>query len=754
MRTQPGLRLRAAALLLALGAIAAGARTQAGQPHLHLNDVLEQEPVPGAAGLPALALTLDFTLLDNNNQLAAGVEPESASLRLIGGDEYPASLQKLESPWSIVIVVDASKTLTGFTASAAFKTARFALADSLEQAPGDSNFAVLSFGSQPATVVDFTQDKETVQTALRNRIRALSDQNSCLNQGVYEAVTKLSGASGRRAVFVFTASADGCGQRPAQDVIDLARRNHIQIYGVGLRGYSINDLELGGLTEPTGGTADLREQDSLIFAAQNVMSSLGQQWQARATLYPPAGPQTAQMSVTLADGTILDSEAVPFDSDQSYAQPPAVAVRGQVQSTSGGLSFNLDLTSPDLISQLNVDVVSQATGNPVASQTLTDFGASNQIAVDNLTVGQEYLLVVQALDSRGQALSEASAEFTYEPPQAVLTVLQVQPPSEEQPAFALVVDSLNLEQAVKYKAWLEPASSTEGTAQPVEGTTQVVPVGDALLIPVEPLQTGVYKAVVQALDTNDTVLAQSDSQPFNYTRPSGFEAFVQRFGETRLAIAATTLVCLAVFAVAAVAGGIVIVRRTTQPKQVMLVLPERKIRAPAPISEPRFEPPSPPPERSRLNRPTQLPAESNLNRPTQLPDMTSVGVAGTGVGLSAPSLPPPPRAEPLPKARLCSRSGTDTPVSAEISRAPFSIGRREGNDLTIRVSNKSGLSGRHATVTFSGGRFYIQDEFSSFGTRVNEERLQPGIPRPLDDGAVIALGPSVTIQFVLGENCP
>jgi pSer/pThr/pTyr-binding forkhead associated (FHA) protein len=36
---------------------------------------------------------------------------------------------------------------------------------------------------------------------------------------------------------------------------------------------------------------------------------------------------------------------------------------------------------------------------------------------------------------------------------------------------------------------------------------------------------------------------------------------------------------------------------------------------------------------------------------------------------------------------------------------------------------------------------------SSNGTRLNEQRLNPGQPAVLSNGAVIALGPNVTLRF-------
>ena len=90
-------------------------------------------------------------------------------------------------------------------------------------------------------------------------------------------------------------------------------------------------------------------------------------------------------------------------------------------------------------------------------------------------------------------------------------------------------------------------------------------------------------------------------------------------------------------------------------------------------------------------------------------------------------------------------------MATTIGKASYTIGRREGNDLVLQVDNKVGVSGRHATIKFVDGRFFIVDDKSTFGTFVNDLRLPSGATLPLDDGAIIGLGPKVKIQFRL--NC-
>jgi pSer/pThr/pTyr-binding forkhead associated (FHA) protein len=106
----------------------------------------------------------------------------------------------------------------------------------------------------------------------------------------------------------------------------------------------------------------------------------------------------------------------------------------------------------------------------------------------------------------------------------------------------------------------------------------------------------------------------------------------------------------------------------------------------------------------------------------------------------------------MPKACLSGYAPSDLRVATVIGKSSYTIGRRDGNDLVLQVDNKVGVSGRHATIKFLDGHFFIVDDKSTFGTFVNDLRLPSGATLPLEDGAIIGLGPKVKIQFRL--NCP
>jgi pSer/pThr/pTyr-binding forkhead associated (FHA) protein len=71
------------------------------------------------------------------------------------------------------------------------------------------------------------------------------------------------------------------------------------------------------------------------------------------------------------------------------------------------------------------------------------------------------------------------------------------------------------------------------------------------------------------------------------------------------------------------------------------------------------------------------------------------------------------------------------------------IGR--GTDNNIRIPDKP-VSRKHAVINYSGGKFYIRDLKSTYGTRVDGEEVTPsGVI--LEDGSQIQLGTDTMLEF-------
>lgn len=73
------------------------------------------------------------------------------------------------------------------------------------------------------------------------------------------------------------------------------------------------------------------------------------------------------------------------------------------------------------------------------------------------------------------------------------------------------------------------------------------------------------------------------------------------------------------------------------------------------------------------------------------------------------------------------------------------IGRDPEN--TITISKDPAISGRHVTILYRKGSFYIKDEMTANGTYLNGEEMEIGKPYDLKDGDDIRLGNTTTFKF-------
>ncbi|MEM0997229.1 MAG: FHA domain-containing protein [Bacteroidota bacterium] len=66
------------------------------------------------------------------------------------------------------------------------------------------------------------------------------------------------------------------------------------------------------------------------------------------------------------------------------------------------------------------------------------------------------------------------------------------------------------------------------------------------------------------------------------------------------------------------------------------------------------------------------------------------------------------------------------------------LGRTAGNNISI--PNDPSISGKHATILFKKGRFFVRDEMAANGTFINNEELEIGQPQEIKDGDKLRLG--------------
>lgn len=711
--------------------LAPAAQAQTTGPTIHVHAVDPPQSVtPETGGLPGLLLRATFSLLDANGTIME-LEIENATLRL-AGDLYTSKFSKLETPWSVVLLVDTSGTMSSGRAFSDFRGIRDSLTRSLASAPANASFALIPFSDRAPTRVEFTPDRDRLGTALKG-LRPEFGRPACLNDGLYEAIAKLSSAPGRRAVFAITASADSCATRSEQNIVDFANQNQVELYAVGVEGYTITRQELEAFTQPTGGLSETRSISELSFALDNLMGVLGNQWQAVWMVYPSEGPQTAELGLNMPDATVVTG-SLSFVSDRNYARPPTVTVAGTAQSTLGGVRFNLNLINPEHIRALDINLISMLTGRTVYQERLTELEDSILLPPDDLVQDGEYSLILTALDEQDQVLSQTEPlVFRYEPLEPHLTATVLEWPTPGTPYFVISVALQNMEGVASYRLWLE---QDQGSA-PIRGTEVNVAAGEALHVPVSAVGSGGYVVRVQALDRNDRILVESTELKVAYQAPGALARLVASLQGSTIGVLGICL--LGVLAAVGLGGlGWFLRPKGKGVRNVELVLPD-KARRPLPAAEPAtppvgapaaarapLAPPAPAerqPVRAQPPRPSPASGQPAAVHPAVTPKQSDI--------LAVVSMAEPRIAE----------------FQVEIRKSPFRIGRGADNDGVIPVDPTSGVSGHHCVITFSDGRWYVQDDKSKFGTTVNEQPIPKGQPFNLGDGAVLGLGPRLRILF-------
>ena len=143
------------------------------------------------------------------------------------------------------------------------------------------------------------------------------------------------------------------------------------------------------------------------------------------------------------------------------------------------------------------------------------------------------------------------------------------------------------------------------------------------------------------------------------------------------------------------------------------------------------------------------------------PDSNFCDMCGTPVGVAVPPAPPstpvptPPAPAPTPpvypsaaavQGRLVVQ-GTNATLPFPPGKTEIIVGREDpvGSifpdiDLTDHGGDEGGVSRKHARIFVQGAQVLIEDLNSTNYTFVNQQKLTPGQPQPLDDGDEIWLG--------------
>ena len=161
-----------------------------------------------------------------------------------------------------------------------------------------------------------------------------------------------------------------------------------------------------------------------------------------------------------------------------------------------------------------------------------------------------------------------------------------------------------------------------------------------------------------------------------------------------------------------------------------------RVSAPTPPASPPAPaqaPPSPRPAPPSSPAPTPPPTP-----PAQAPHSQPASAAT----IRSPAYPPAAAAQ----GRLVVQ-GTNAMLSFPPGKTDIIVGREDpvsgvfpDVDLTDHGGDEGGVSRQHARIVFQGNQILIEDLNSTNYTYVNQQRLTPGQPHPLNDGDEVRLG--------------
>ena len=734
----------------------------------------------------AMILKAYFNIYDDRTGTPMlSVDAQSAQLTLLNTNyTVNGELKKPDVPIYITLVLDASGSMSG-----AAPALRKAAKESLNNSPDNSLFSVVQFDEDIKLIQDFTENIPAVSYGI-DRYQ-VAPKGTCLYDATYSAVEAMAKAPiGRRAVILFTdgkdETADGkiCSKHTYQELIDLAMQNQVPVSTIGLsyKAGAINDLELRSMAASTGGVSAIAGQNDLETAFSNIMQALKAQWMFEAPIYPRRGKNDAVLNIVLKDGTTLN-QAFPINSNTDYPGPPSpVSVNFAgllLKAAQQSYEVQLDMTSPELAKYVKIEIWDKQAGSKVGEYTFDKLTANNQflIPTESLTIGKPYEMHITAInkqdgipfqighDDQGKPLSELIHEFLFDPSTAYPS-LQVQSVVEKSGNLILAVNVTNPDLIGGFDGWLVDENTNTQVLNSNFTASAITTTSGNVTIPTKSnrIPDGKYTVIVRVLAKNNNVYSTASYEGVSYKAPTLFE----RLG---VALIAAPIFLFGILVVIVAVVGFLMFNSSRQKslsgmpvlqgrlggkleggKKAGLAIPvaddepilsKNRQAAPPPSTPVAASPKSanPPLSPSSAAPARPVPAAMPAQDATMLAQDVGAMEGGATVIASSPLMP---RAT----ITVLDAGGSAAPKGPTlVLPLPFVFGRTEG----AYVIQNPNISRKHAQITYDESQraYFITDLNSSNGTHLNSQRLVPGQATRLANGAVIGLGPSITLRFDL-----
>lgn len=690
--------------------------------------------------VPGLRVRVRFSVFDDvkGQPVAAkeggGTDEGQPARLIVDGVTYERTATTFNEASTVVMLVDNSATFAPFSQSKNYELIREKTAEALKSF-GAKYVSVFAFNNLETRLTDYTLSVDEAVNALK-KLRPVSQSRACLLQATNSVVNDLANWEGtsRKVLVIVTGSTDTCGGVELSALAQSARDKGIEIYAVAIDGYAASDSELNAIAGPTGGVVESQtvEIGQLNISFDRVVGVVKNQWQTDFVIYPLQGEKTLELEVPfgaldVARGALPEPILVPRD----YPPPPRVSIPVQPEVTARQLKVDLQFENATLIRALKVDIIDKGTLRTSYSQVITET-VSDQLLLQwpagALETGRTYELRITALSAEGLPFpnGQGVVEFNFDPAPPVVAARVLSTPTLEDPTIGLTVTVGNVFDLGGIQLLLR-----NDKIQPpqVITFTQAAPDGPFVLPVPETLPTGEYVVIVVAVDSTGNALAESAPQPLTLTAPSAIARLIFWLQQNPLVTGGIGLLgCLAVVGLVALTVGVVVARRRGQIRAVDIALPERaQVQAPQTeslvVNRPAASGRSP--ERRPAARSAKPPADAASAQHTMISRVMK-------------------RRRPV--LELTIAEPATLTFRAEVTKTPFTVGRKAGCDAVLPVEATSGVSGEHLKLVYIGDQWMALDEGSSYGSLIDNVEVPKGQPTPLHDGSLLGLGPRVKLK--------
>jgi hypothetical protein len=376
------------------------------------------------------SLGIYFNVVGLQGQVDTAAQVESATILLEDGVRYTATVSQPDSPIYIMLVLDASGTMTRAAADM-----RAAAIEAVGNAPENAQFAVMRFNSEISLLQEFTDDRDAVVAAIE-QVQAVNQSGTCLFDASYQAIEELSKLpAGRRAIILFTdgqrdevLGGEPCSTHVFDEVVALANQANarVPIHTIGLIVRADADTTLlRNLASNTGGLTAIGEQGNLSDLFQQILNALSAQWLAQADVCPLAGSHSAQVLITLEGGVFPQPALTYFTTTQDCilsTPTPEPTIPTEVVMTVNSIqlspgtetvAMDMSVTGEERVREYRFEFKNEDT-NLLLGEFSIPAPLTNPIELPTRSLDDgDTLVVISAFDENDQIISRTQETFTY-----------------------------------------------------------------------------------------------------------------------------------------------------------------------------------------------------------------------------------------------------------------------------------------------------------------------------------------------------